>query len=274
MLLPFRNPTHAPRKEGGKVVEIPREPLLPIEEDSDDDGDDRANQNEDPPPAPVFHAHEMEIFVSSKNTTPDEKSAHGHPSYPDLRMSVSADGTRLVVVAGFPYGSGTVQTFGCDGLAAKWIRLGPENIWGKEHPPNDGRRENNNNNIIPSYDDVRVAMSPDGNRIAISGLLSAKRDADHKDVPVAGVIDVLGWKGGEWQRLGDSIEEPMRCSHFLGYISVALSGDGSRIVVGASSDVHRSDCSSFLTRNGEGRARVLDWNGSQWEIIWEFLPTK
>jgi hypothetical protein len=144
-----------------------------------------------------------------------------------------------------------------------------QRIFGSNTPPMmEGARNNKNLNL--SYDDVRVAMSLDGNCIAISGLLSAKTDADHKDVPVAGVIDVIKWKGGEWQWLGDPIEEPMRHR----YVSVALLGDGSRIVVGASSDVHRSDCSGFLTKNEEGHARVLDWNGSHWEMIWEFLPRK
>ena len=92
-----------------------------------------------------------------------------------------------------------------------------------------------------------VAMSSDGSRVAI-GAPENKGVTNYND----GVVRVYDYNGSQWTSVGD-IEGDI--SNYSGY-SVAMSSDGSRIAIGE----------PFAGSN-RGRARVYDYNGSQWTQV-------
>ena len=113
--------------------------------------------------------------------------------------------------------------------------------WTKAGSDIDGEATNDNSGYS-------VAMSADGNRIAIGAILNNGRAND------AGHVRVYTWNGTAWTKSGSDIDGEAEFD-YLGY-SVAMSADGNRIAIGAP-----------LTDDGgdmAGSVRVHTWNGTAW----------
>ena len=92
---------------------------------------------------------------------------------------------------------------------------------------------------------VSVAMSADGNRIAIGALYNTNS---------AGHVRVYSWNGTAWTQTGTDIDGEADGDQ-SGY-SVAMSADGNRIAIGAyDNDGNGSNA---------GHVRVYSWNGTAW----------
>ena len=92
---------------------------------------------------------------------------------------------------------------------------------------------------------VSVAMSADGNRIAIGALYNTNS---------AGHVRVYSWNGTAWTQTGTDIDGEAAGDQ-SGY-SVAMSADGNRIAIGAyDNDGNGSNA---------GHVRVYSWNGTAW----------
>ena len=92
---------------------------------------------------------------------------------------------------------------------------------------------------------ISVAMSADGNRIAIG--------APYNTIS-AGHVRVYSWNGTAWTQTGNDIDGEAERDE-SGY-SVAMSADGNRIAIGA----------PFNDGNGTnaGHVRMYSWNGTAW----------
>ena len=92
---------------------------------------------------------------------------------------------------------------------------------------------------------ISVAMSADGNRIAIGAPYNTNS---------AGHVRVYSWNGTAWTQTGNDIDGEADGDQ-SGY-SVAMSADGNRIAIGA----------PFNDGNGTnaGHVRMYSWNGTAW----------
>jgi Secretion system C-terminal sorting domain/FG-GAP repeat len=150
-------------------------------------------------------------------------------------VSLSADGSRLAIGAANNDGGGTnsghvrVYTW----VSPDWVQMGTDL---------DGEKSF-------EYWGWRVALSADGNRLAVSTYLNANSSR-----PNAGRVKVFSWNGANWiaisgNILGESIDDN------FGF-DLSIAGDGNTIAVGA----------PFNTGNGtsSGSVRVYAWDGSLW----------
>lgn len=90
-----------------------------------------------------------------------------------------------------------------------------------------------------------VSMTPDGETIAIG---ATGYNA------VQGYVAVYNYNGTSWGQVGSNVIGPSTSAYFG--ISVGVSSDGSRFIVGANQN------DDVATNAGE--ARVYDWNGTSW----------
>jgi hypothetical protein len=151
-------------------------------------------------------------------------------------VGMSANGSRFII--GAPYNDGNGDNSGhalvyeWDGIA--WDKLGPDI----------------NGEAAGDYSGYSVAMSADGSRIIIG---APRNDGAGDD---SGHARVYEWDqvNSGWVQLGDDIDG--EAADDLSGWSVAMSEDGSRIIIGA----------PFNDGNGEdsGHGRVYEWNGSAW----------
>jgi Flp pilus assembly pilin Flp len=121
------------------------------------------------------------------------------------RVAMSADGKRVAIGAnqnadGNGYNSGHVRVY--DWIDNKWTQLG-EDIDGEAVGDRYG---------------LSVAMSDDGNRVAIGG------------ENACGVYD---WIDSKWNQLGGGIDQEVLYS---GMIIIAMTADGKRVAIGAPED--------------------------------------
>jgi len=96
-----------------------------------------------------------------------------------------------------------------------------------------------------------VALSSDGSRVAIGAV--SNDDTGES----AGHVRVYDWSGSTWTQVGADIDGEA-VGDYSGY-SVALSSDGSRVAIGASSNDG--------TGTSAGHVRVYDWSGSTWTQV-------
>lgn len=220
-------------------------------------------------------------------------------STPELRdgrvVAISDDGTRVVTgtIQGGAGSFGQVRVFEWDG--AQWTQLGqtllnpdPQASWGEVEAvtlSGDGRRVAVGNQLVVNPDrsrgavwvyelagsswvqmgapisaeasplngvGVSVAFNTDGSRLAVGALLSASGGLD-----TPGAVGVFEWDGGAWVPAGAPVFGSAERER-LG-TSVAISGDGTRLVAGAP-DFQEGGVTA-------GRARVYDWNGSGWTEV-------
>ena len=149
-------------------------------------------------------------------------------------VAMSADGNRVVIGAKFNDGnganSGHARVYTWNGTA-----------WTKSGSDIDGEATNDNSGYS-------VAMSADGNRIAIGAPLNNGGAQD------TGHVRIYSWNGTAWTKAGSDIDGEAAFD-YSGY-SVAMSADGNRIAIGAP-----------LTDDGgdmAGSVRVYTWNGTAW----------
>ena len=96
-----------------------------------------------------------------------------------------------------------------------------------------------------------IAMSTDGNRIAVGAFSNDGNGFDSCHVRV------YDWDGTTWNQVGTDIDGEGVTDYF-GY-SVAMSGDGNRIAVGA----HLNDGNG----SNSGHVRIYDWKLWAWTQV-------
>ncbi|NQZ48229.1 MAG: HYR domain-containing protein, partial [Erythrobacter sp.] len=152
----------------------------------------------------------------------------------NISVSISADGSRLVIGKTVQYSSETysnnVQVYAWNG--SNWIQMGSD--IGNESP-------------VDSWAGFgySVSMSADGLRLAIGA------PDDNNPVSANGYVQVYTWDGSNWVQLGSDIIGEAE-SDYSG-VSVSISADGSRLAIGAE-----------LNADGRGHVRVYTWDGNNW----------
>ena len=144
-------------------------------------------------------------------------------------LSVSRNGAHLAI-GGVAKDTGQVRVYAFDG--AQWQQLG-DDLLGEAAFDRFG---------------TSIGISSNGTRVAVG--------APFNDgfAPNAGHVRVFDWDGSRWQQMGGDIEGVAE-SDQAGR-TVALSGDGARVAVGA--PLHDG------TGNAAGHARVFEWSGTSW----------
>lgn len=111
---------------------------------------------------------------------------------------------------------------------------------------------------IARFDELGSALdlNNDGSVLAV-GAASSNRVAFE-----LGEVRVYQWNGTDWAQMGNHLYEyPHESIPDNNGTSVALSGDGTRVIFGAPFAKH---VNGFFTYNGGGRYMIYDWNGSEW----------
>ena len=93
-----------------------------------------------------------------------------------------------------------------------------------------------------------VAISSDGSRVAIGGILNDSNGID------AGHVRIYDWTGSQWMQVGFDLDA--EAAGDASGISIALSSDGTRVAIGAPGNDGNGE--------GAGHVRIYDWTGSQW----------
>ena len=149
-------------------------------------------------------------------------------------VAMSADGNRIAIGAydndGNGSNAGHVRVYSWNGTA--WTQTGTDI---------DGE-------AAGDWLGYSVAMSTDGNRIAIGGIRNDGSDNN------AGHVRVYSWNGTTWTPTGTDIDGEAAGDEFGS--SVAMSADGNRIAVGAPNNDGTGDYA--------GHVRVYSWNGTAW----------
>jgi hypothetical protein len=158
-------------------------------------------------------------------------------------VSMSADGSRVAVGAIYhsPTGktqAGHVRVYDWNGSA--WIQVGAD-IVGEAAFDRSGQS---------------VSLSADGSRVAIGAPRNGDAGAD------AGQVRVYDWNGTDWVQVGGDIDGG--AAGDLSGLSVSLSGDGSRVAIGAP---NHWPPGKWLA----GRARIYDWDGTKWVQVADFV---
>ena len=148
-----------------------------------------------------------------------------------ISVAMSADGNRIAIGALYNTNStGHVRVYSWNGTA--WTQTGTD-IDGEAAGDQSG---------------YAVAMSTDGNRIAIGGIRNDGSDNN------AGHVRVYSWNGTTWTPTGTDIDGEAAGDEFGS--SVAMSADGNRIAIGAPNNDGTGDYA--------GHVRVYSWNGTAW----------
>ena len=150
-------------------------------------------------------------------------------------VAISADGNRIAIGARFKDSNGNdagghVRVYTLNGNT--WTRTGSDM----------------NGEATGDHSGTSVAMSADGNRIAIGAPLNDGNGAD------SGHVRVYTWNGTTWTKAGSDIDGEATNDN-SGY-SVAMSADGNRVAIGANLNNGRA--------NNAGHVRVYTWNGTAW----------
>lgn len=137
-------------------------------------------------------------------------------------VSLSSDGSRVAISALYNDGNGVdaghVRVFGWN--VSNWSQVGAD-LDGEA--AGDGFGEG-------------VSMSADGSRVAIGAPSNVGNGSG------AGHVRIYEWDGSSWNQLGSDINGEA-AGDFSGE-SVSLSGDGSRVIIGASSNSHLNGVSA------------------------------
>ena len=135
-----------------------------------------------------------------------------------MSVAMSADGTRIAIGApGNTSGKGHVRVYTLSGGA--WLQTGNDI---------DGEATND-------LSGKSVAMTADGNRIAIGAPYSDGVDGNFNDT---GRVRIYNWDGSIWKQVGTDIDG--KAANDLSGSSVALSTDGTRIAIGAPGNTNRT----------------------------------
>jgi hypothetical protein len=149
-------------------------------------------------------------------------------------VAMSADGNRIAIGAPYNDGSaadsGHVRVYSWNGTA--WTQTGADI----------------NGEAGIDFSGSSVAMSTDGNRIAIGASMNDGSGGD------AGHVRVYSWNGTAWTQTGADIDGEAASDNSGS--SVAISTDGNRIAIGA----NRNDGNGSMA----GHVRVYNWDGTAW----------
>ena len=154
--------------------------------------------------------------------------------------AVSLDRTGNILAIGAPFNgsggseAGQVKIFNWNGTA--WTQRG-----------------GNINGSASDYSGTNLSLSANGNRVAIGS---------PQDLILGGfgIARVFDFNGTAWAQAGSSLVSP----HFADAWgdAIHISGDGSRLAVGARADV---------PGNERGRAQVFGWSGTNWLAVGDTL---
>lgn len=146
-------------------------------------------------------------------------------------LSFSDDGSRVAMGAqGGSSSAGEVSIYDWDG--STWSQVGADIVGGTSGM-----------NLGSS-----VSLSADGSRVAVGAFAEGG---------LRGQVEVYEYSGGSWTQLGANLNGDAAGDYFGK--RVALSSDGSRLLVGAP---YNDDFATYA-----GMARVFDWNGSSWSQV-------
>ncbi len=157
--------------------------------------------------------------------------------YSGIAVSLSSDGGTIAIGAtgndGNGTGAGHVRLYRWDGSI--WQQLGAD-IDGEAAYDRSG---------------VAVSLSSDGSTIAIGST------GNDDNGPDSGHVRLYRWDGSAWKQLGAGIDGEVAGDKSGG--SIALTGDGSTIAIGATdNDDNGTD---------SGHVRLYRWNGSSWQQL-------
>ena len=158
-------------------------------------------------------------------------------------VSMSSDGTRVAIGALFNDGTasnaGHVRVYEYDATYG-WNKIGND-IDGEGYGDRSGRS---------------VSLSSDGTRVAIGAYINNPTN-NGAGVDI-GHVRVYSESSGAWSQLGGDIDGEAR--NDLSGWSVSISGDGTRVAIGA-------PYNDPSTGNNAGHVRVYDWNNVSWSQV-------
>lgn len=163
-----------------------------------------------------------------------------------ISIAVAEDAAGRLTVAmgssGELLGTGRVEVYDWDQASSDWSQRGA---------PLDGGDVLDNSN--------QVALSADGNILVVGskGVDTAGQDA--------GQVSVYEWNGSNWVVRGSPINGEKAYGGFG--VSVALSGDGNRLVVSANS----VEAPNVMSPASNGEVQLFIWNGTDWEKLGPLL---
>ena len=105
------------------------------------------------------------------------------------------------------------------------------------------------------YSGWSVALSSDGNRLAIGAVLN-----DNNIILDSGHVRVYEFSNGSWNQLGDDLDGEAESDNTG--VSVALSSDGNRLAIGAISN---------NTGSGSGNVKVYEFSNGSWNQLGDDL---
>ena len=155
-------------------------------------------------------------------------------------LAMSSDGSRIAI--GSEFNDNTATNAGCvrvyDYSDSSWSQVGSD-IDGEASGDKFGDK---------------IAMSSNGSRIVVSSELNDGGGSN------AGHARVFDWNGSAWSQVGSDIDGASANDRVK---SVAISSDGSRIVVGSWQATGTGD----VAYSDAGHIRAFDWNGSAWSQV-------
>jgi FG-GAP repeat len=195
----------------------------------------------------VIGLSSLGVHIVQRNKGSDDRRPNTHLQVgPDLdgkgdrdrfgwSVALSSDGTRVAIGAPGNYiQAGQVRVH--DWTGSQWTQVGSDL---------DGEADRDRFGSS-------VALSSDGTRVAIG----APYNGDNSTM--AGHVRVYDWTGSQWTQVGSDLNGETAYNYFGS--SVALSSDGTRVVIGATGN-------GGLNGDDYGRVRVYDWTGSQWTQV-------
>ena len=151
-------------------------------------------------------------------------------------ITLSSDGNRIAIGAPRQSRASPATVLVYEWSGDRWVQLGSDLV-----------------GISPNqWFGCSIALSSDGNRIALSTLIGCSN--------IAGRVRVYDWSGSQWTQVGPDLVGEAAGDRF-GW-SVALSSDGNRIAVGAPFE----PLDSFNTAVA-GHVCVYDWTGRKWTHV-------
>ena len=158
-------------------------------------------------------------------------------------VSMSSDGTRVAIGAlfndGTAFNAGHVRVYEYDATYG-WNKIGND-IDGEGYGDRSGRS---------------VSLSSDGTRVAIGAYINNPTN-NGAGVNI-GHVRVYSESSGAWSQLGGDIDGEARDD--LSGWSVSISGDGTRVAIGA-------PYNDPSTGNNAGHVRVYDWDNVSWSQV-------
>jgi len=171
-------------------------------------------------------------------------------------ISLSANGKRVAVgsIENDDKGNndndaGHVRVF--EEINGSWVQVGADI---------DGKR----NDFGVDRSGFSISLDNGGNRIAIG----APWANTNISIPEVGDARVMELQNGNWVQMGQDLQSPVSFTEGRFGASIALSGDGKVVVVGAPQISHPSQ------PNGSGLVQAFEWKNGNWNNLGQtIIPT-